>query len=534
MRLRIPAFVAVAAACVLAFGAAAADEAALFTPDMLRLRASLSNEVAAAKTRSSGAVAELLKAESARWDQELAERRRTRNIKGIAISEAALEALKAAADALEKKGRTAFPGTLRRELAEDFDKLKSRIDAAEREAGSEAAAAEAKAVAAFRDAAGKAGVEVPADAAAAKTRFDAWLVAAPPAPGGSATAATAPAEPAAPAKPEPPPEFFAQSRPGAGWVTVGRWSADSAGPDIYEVNVFGETGRKSGQKENPIAGRATKWTYEGVQKLDAGDYAFRLRRDGAKDAVEVVEWPGPSNGGKLTFRTKIVRMIPAPTGFEIQCSTTKPVAVPVKTEPSGARVYVDGKPYIEGGREARTPCTMNLPPGKYAIRITLEGHQDLEAKEYEVAEGRTIGARLSPLKDMPGRTVKVDPQRVWADTGVTVNKGDRIRLSVEGEWACGKQGELTGPAGYDPSQLKFSHYYMNPRNGPKQLDGAPYGGLLVRIGTNKIAHIGSGRGFIAGSSGPLLFDVNEEADPAWRRDNRGVLQIKIIAGPATP
>ncbi len=536
---RHPALLLVAAGLAVAASAHAAGDAALFTPEMLQLRATLSNQVAAAKEQSPGAVGDVLKAESTRWEQELAERRRTRNIKGIAVSEAALDALKTGAEALEKKGRVEFPGTLRRELADDFTKLKARIDTAAQEAATRTAAEEAKAVATFREAAQKAGVEIPADAPAAKQRFDAWLTATPPppgAPGGGATAAamTPEAAPQAPAKPEPPPEFFAQSRPGAEWVTIGRWAAESAGPDIYEVEVFGEPGKKSGQKENPIAGRATKWTYEGVKKLDAGDFAFRLRRDGTKDAVEVVEWPGASNGGKLTFRTKLVRMIPAATGFEIQCSMAKPVSVPVKTEPAGAKVYVDGKAYLDGGREARTPFTMNLPPGAYSIRIALEGFQDLEAQGFQVADGKSIGARLSPLKDMPGRTIKADPQRIWADTGVTVNKGDRIRLSVEGEWACGKQGEMTGPAGYDPSQLKFSHYYMNPRNGPKQVDSAPYGALLVRIGTNKISHIGTTRGFITGNAGPLLFDINEEADPAWRRDNRGALQIKVIAAPPTP
>lgn len=536
MIIRKAALLLATAGLAFAPGARAAGDAALFTPDMLLLRATLSNEIASARAASRAAAAEVLKAESTRWENELVERRRTRNIKGIAVAEAALDAIKAGADSLEKKGRVEFPGTLRRELAEDFGKLKTSVEAAERDASTRTAAAEAKAIAAFREAAGKAGVEVPADAAAAKARFDTWLIATPPAAGAppSPTPATAPAEPAAPAKPEPPPEFFTQSRPGADWVTVGRWTAESTGPDVFEISAFNASGKKSGRKDNPIAGRATEWTYEAVKKLDPGDYAFRMRRIDNRDVVDVVEWPGSSNGGKLVFRTKIVRNIPAPTGFELQCSTAKPVAVPVKTEPAGAKVFVDGRPYLEGGREARTPCTLSLPPGKYAIRIALEGFQDLEAKEYEVAEGRSIGARLVPLKDMPGRTVKVDPQRIWADTGVTVNKGDRIRLSVEGEWGCGKQGELTGPAGYDPSQLKFSHYYMNPRNGPKQIDSAPYGALLVRIGTNKISHIGTLRGFIAGNAGPLLFDINEEADPAWRRDNRGVLQIKVIAGPPTP
>lgn len=536
--LRLPVLAAALFAAAAGTGRAA-DDAALFSPAMLNLRTTLSNDLATARSATLAAGGEVLKAETARWENDLAERRRTRNIKGIAVADAALDALKAASAALEKKGTVEFPANLRRELAEDFARLKTRIDAAEREASAAIAAAETKAVAAFRDAAQKAGVEVDADPATAKKRFDTWLTATPPAagaaaPGPAGTVATpAPVE-AVPASPEPPPEFFAQSRPGADWVTVGRWTAESTGPDVFEIAAFAGTGKKSGRKDNPIVGRATEWSYEGLRKLDPGDYAFRLRRIDKRDVVEIVEWPGPANEGRLTFRTKIVRMIPAPTGFELQCSTAKPVSVPVKTEPAGARVFVDGRAYLEGGREARTPCTLNLPAGTYSLRIALEGHQDLEAKEYVVAEGRAIGARLSPLKDMPGRTVKVDPLRIWADTGVTVNKGDRIRLSVDGEWGCGKQGELTGPAGYDPSQLKFSHYYMNPRNGPKQIDGAPYGALLVRIGTNKISHIGTLRGFIAGNAGPLLFDVNEEADPAWRRDNRGALQIKVIAGPAAP
>jgi hypothetical protein len=90
---------------------------------------------------------------------------------------------------------------------------------------------------------------------------------------------------------------------------------------------------------------------------------------------------------------------------------------------------------------------------------------------------------------------------------------------------------MTGPQGYDPRDMRFSHYYLSGQGAPKQLESAPYGALLARIGTNPIVAVGKSAGFVAGADGPLLFDINEAPEPALRRNNRGALKVKVLIQP---
>ncbi len=531
MNLRLPVILLAAAA------AAAAAEPALFSPAMITLRTQLSNELAAIRARLGEPTAAALRDEIARWDGELAQRRRTRNVRGIAIAEDALQILRKALEQAAQGGRVELPTEVRRDLTDEMARLRERLAALDMERENRQREAELEAAGKFRDAAARAGVEVSAEPEALAARFRTWLTESPPAappppPAGGPTngpAAPLDATPAAPSRAtEPPPEHFAQSRLGANWVRVGTWKAGSHGPDVFEVQLFGPPGRRTGSKPNPIVGRTIEWVYEQERAVEPGDYSWRLRRVDSADIVDVIEWPSRQNDGRLSFRTRMPVRVPSETVFEIEYSSAALIAVPVKTDPPGARVHVNGQPYRDGAREAVTPCTLHLPSGTYAIRLSLEGYQDTEVGAFRVISNAAIAVRLAPIKNLPGRTVTVDPQKIWADTGIAVKKGDRVRLAVEGEWGCGRQGELAGPAGYDPSLTRFSHYYLDPRNSPRQLEGAPYGCLLARIGTNRIANVGNLRGFIASDDGPLLFDINEVADPAWRRDNRGSLKIKVI------
>lgn len=512
-----------------------ANEAALFTPAMLKLRTALSNEVAAAKQHARGPALEILKSETHRWEQEHVERRRTRNVRGLAISEAALDTLRKGAESLEAKGVVEFPENIRRELTEEFAKLKVRLNAAGAGSSGPIGEVETRVIASFRDAAAKGGVTIPADDAIARGQFAEWLVAKPPPKVVDApkTPEAAP-ETNAPPKFEPPPEFFASSGHGTNWTTAGRWTALSGGPNVFELVVFGATGKKTGRVENPISGRATEWTYEPAVTLAVGNYTYRLRRDGTNDVVGVSEWPAIANGGKIVFHTKLAPRIPMETGFELQFTRDRLLPIHVGTEPPGARILVDGKPHVIDGKESRTPATLVLSAGKRAIRLVVPGYHEYEEKEFEVAEGRSITATLTPLKDIPSREIAVDPRRPWAPSNVKVAQGERIRLKVEGQWSCGKKGDMTDAGGYDPKNTKNSQYYIDPKSAPKQLDTAPYGALLVRIGTNKISAIGSARGFVAGSAGPLLFDINESPDPPQRRDNRGELIVTVEVYPSAP
>ncbi len=528
----------------LAAGAlAAAPDRALYTAEMLALRTALSNELAAAEARVRELQADTLRQAQRDWDAELAERRRTRNIRGIAVAEDARAAIQRMLDGLASTGRLEWPTNLRRELNEAFEQLRAKLDAAERRARESAATSEAAAIERFRTAATRAGAQLPPDPEALRSQFHAWLrdplPAHEPQPAASATAArrtsaaptgaTVADQPPA-ARPEPP-EFFAQSRAGTDWIPIGTWRAESRGPDVFEINVFGAPGERRGEQPNPILGRATTWTWRQEHEVKPGVYSWRLRRLGTSDVVDVVEWPSPANEGRLVFRTRMPQRLPAQTAFEVQYSVAKLIALEIKTDPPGALVEINGQPWRDGLRDVRTPCTVHVPPGTISMKLSLDGYEDAVAPSLRVDSNRVIAVKLAPLKDAPGRTVTVNPQEIWANSGITVKRGDRIRLAVEGEWSCGARGEMTGPQGYDPRDLRFSHYYLDEQGSPKQLDSAPYGALLARIGTNPIVAVGKSAGFIAGADGPLLFDINEKPEPALRRNNRGALKVNVLVQP---
>jgi len=508
---------------------------ALFTPPMLELRARCSNELAATRSQPSAALS-IVREEISKWEQELAERRRTGNVRGIAVASDALKVLQTLVQKLERGERALLSEPLRHELREPFQELMARLDRAREQDVQRAEETTLRLAQSLREAAAAAGVELPTAPQTLTELFLKWLTAPPPPPtvaqsttgSGAAEPTRRAAEAASPKPAEPSSPYFATSRAGANWIPVGRWSAECRGPDVFEIKVFGPAHSTSGEKMNPIVGHATKWQYTQDIAVQPGTYAWRLKRLEEAETVDVVEWPTLQNDGRLVIRTRMPKQVPAKVAFQIEYSTAQVVDLRIESDPPEARVFVNGEPYREQLRDVRTPCTIHLPPGTYALRLSLEGYQDAEAKAFRLHTNTSIRVRLSPIENAPGPEVTVDPQRSWAPTGIQVNRGDRVRLAISGQWACGKKGEMVGPEGYDPSQTQFSHYYLNPREGPKQFDGAPYGALLVRIGEGPSFALGRTRSFVADRSGPLLFDVNEVADPSWRRDNRGALRIKVF------
>lgn len=503
----------------------AEGEPDLFTPEMLALQKSATNALADAKSAGDRKARAVLDAALKEWEGELAERKKTRNIRGMAVADTAIEEIRKAMAAWPAKREMELPADLRRELTEPMGRLKRQLAEAVAAADEEYRQAERQQFDLFKKAVAA------ADATPAEhvllARFRKWLTESPPPRRGPRAASPADTPDAA----KSPPEFFAQSSPGAEWRDLGRFTARMMGPDIFAVRVFDRTGTKEGDKPNPLSGSSSRWKYESRAKLDRGDYAFRMRRLPAHEAVDVIQWPNAGNEGVLQFRTPPSMRLPSDIGFELQYSSAALIEVPVKTEPAGARVFIDGRAYQVEGRDARSPFTMKLPAGTYAIRIALDGHVEQEAKSFAVTTGQTIAVRLIPLKEAPAKQVSVDSKQPWTDSGIMVAKGDRIMISASGQWACGSKGELCGPAGY-PNTVAFNHYYLDPRNSPRLLEGKPYGALLAKVGDGAPVVVGDGKGFIAQSEGALRFDINEAADPDIRRNNRGRLDVRIMVRPA--
>ena len=107
------------------------------------------------------------------------------------------------------------------------------------------------------------------------------------------------------------------------------------------------------------------------------------------------------------------------------------------------------------------------------------------------AEARQAEPPASPS----GATVTVDGKHPWVDSGLTVQKGERLTFSVEGTLRWGEEpDQVAGPDGHGAKPGKL---------------GA--GGLIGRVGyTGKPFPIGSGRTPIAmRKAGKLYLGIND-------------------------
>ncbi|MCF7855583.1 MAG: hypothetical protein K9N51_12350, partial [Candidatus Pacebacteria bacterium] len=114
---------------------------------------------------------------------------------------------------------------------------------------------------------------------------------------------------------------------------------------------------------------------------------------------------------------------------------------------------------------------------------------------------------------------------------LALRKGDRLLVEAQGEWSCGRLGEMTGPEGY-PQTRKYSHYYGQGTKELRQTMRANYGTLLMRVGKDgPLIPVSKRKAIKVDGDGELYFDINEIDDQKQRRDNQGALVVKIKKAP---
>jgi hypothetical protein len=107
----------------------------------------------------------------------------------------------------------------------------------------------------------------------------------------------------------------------------------------------------------------------------------------------------------------------------------------------------------------------------------------------------------------------------WTNSGWVVKKGQRIRVSGEGDISLGR-GKKSGPAGLydldDPGKL---------------LKSVPTGALVAVIGddNNDFIYVGADREFVATRDGTLFLGINE----GNLNDNSGSFKVKIEIVPGS-
>jgi Ca2+-binding EF-hand superfamily protein len=123
-------------------------------------------------------------------------------------------------------------------------------------------------------------------------------------------------------------------------------------------------------------------------------------------------------------------------------------------------------------------------------------------------------AGSEPGSGFERRTIRIDAQQPWVNTGIYVTAGDVVTYQAEGDiqMSTNVQDRAT-PAG--------SITGRTANNAPRPDQKA--GGLLARVGGSAIAFLGANGSFVAQNSGELLLGINDDHFP----DNSGEYRVLL-------
>jgi len=152
----------------------------------------------------------------------------------------------------------------------------------------------------------------------------------------------------------------------------GRLAVDTGGVAGAEVSMDGRT-----------VGRTPLAAFE----AEAGEREIRVRADGYEEFQARVPIEGRGQGQRLA-----VSLVPLPTSPPRPATPPKPATLALRSEPSGARVEVDGR--VRG----ETPLDLAVEPdAEHAIRLTKEGHDDASlSARLRAGARREETVRLAP------------------------------------------------------------------------------------------------------------------------------------------
>jgi hypothetical protein len=136
----------------------------------------------------------------------------------------------------------------------------------------------------------------------------------------------------------------------------------------------------------------------------------------------------------------------------------------------------------------------------------------------EPAVAKPAGSNAKPI-EIAVNVLADNTANGWTNSGWVVKKGQKIRISGDGEISLGG-GRKTGPGG---------SYEIDDAG--KLLKSVPTGALIAVIGddNNDFIYIGTSREFTATRDGSLFLGVNE----GNLNDNSGKFSVKIEIDPAT-
>lgn len=134
------------------------------------------------------------------------------------------------------------------------------------------------------------------------------------------------------------------------------------------------------------------------------------------------------------------------------------------------------------------------------------------------ASARTVfnyhPAAVPTTGQMSGVAVRVDAQRAWTDTGLSVNAGDRVVFNASGQIAYGQGAGQTSDPNGNPAERRASY----------PVPTVPVGALLGRVGNSAPFAIGmQTQPLVMPASGRLMLGVNDNE----LGDNSGFYSVTV-------
>lgn len=500
-------------------------------------------------------------------NEMLAEKKKVRNVTGIAAATTGITLFQNALTNLEAGGKFDLPEKVRREIESHVAQCRSEAATIEKKASDRKKALLASTLEKFSAVALAANPAMNADAQTALTaRLNELLQAGP-------TVRTEPkaATTTGAGTNQPPgtvtnlPAIMASSGEADQWASVATWKGAMMGMDIITIPVAeAQVGTNITRQFNPISGQDSVLTYTVRHRLTMQDgMLFRLKQVEGVRGVELMEWPTRGNGFQLVVRARSGGQFPCHHAFELQVSVpggdfskaltgaviepprgmskpsaaVPPVVLTLITVPEGASVYVDD--VLQN--QLKTPCRLPVARGEHSLNLVLHGYATITVTNHPFTADRTIRWSFLPDPRIQKKSLTLSANAPsWTSTEIAAEKGDTLVVRAEGQWSCAPGREMCDAAGY-PNNAAFYRYYMDSAAYPRQTSSAGYGALVMRIGkSGRILPIGKElrnlpeQRIAAPEAGVLFFDINEADEAKYRADNSGAMVITVTIIPAQP
>lgn len=509
--------------------------------------------VAAAEAKRKAAATQILDRHLAAMNSMMAEKKKARNVTGIAVATTGIDLFQTAITNVEAGGTFQPPEKVRRELEAAVSECRSSIALIDKTASEEKDKAFNEAMIAYTAIAARVATPTRDEAVLRKRLLELLQDPLPQ-----------------PRKADPQPEktkaaqsnqvdlatnlpvILASSGDADTWYPMASWRGAMMGMDIVTIPLSGmPQGTNRTTQFNPMSGQNSELTWilrHSITPTPAMRY--RLKRAEKRDGVDLLEWPSTANGYKLTIRAPATERYPSLHGFDLEVAVpgasgdpfgnirpsasqdkpAKPAIITIITSPEGASIYLNGTIYPK----ARTPCRLPLPADTRSLALALPGYAPLVLTNTTFTNGQTVRWNFAPDPRIQRATFPLSADTAsWHDTGISVNTGDYVSITAKGQWTCGSGKEACDASGY-PNNQSFYRYYMDPASGPRLTASANYGALVMRIGQKgRIQAVPSIR-FSAAEPGSLFLSVNEAETTGARSDNSGSLMISVVVVPAQP